>query len=416
MQALFCLLLAMIAPPTYELRNGHWLGPRGFEARTTWVANGRITLRKPAQIDSVIDLQGGYVTPPFGEAHNHNVEFSTPARTDSVIASYLRDGVFYVKNPGIVTRGRDSMLTRINKPTSVDAIFSLGLLTATGGHPTRLWRRNVQRGGMTVEEGDGGFMWLIDTQADLTTKFPRLLAQRPDFIKAILIFSEEYEKRRQDPSDSDWRGLNPSLMPEIVRRAHAAGLRVSAHVESAHDFHVAVAAGVDEINHIPGFRGNEQIQIPRPDIFQIAPADARRAAAQNIVVVTTLGGIGYVSRTGADSLQRRAFDNLARHNLRVLRDAGVKLAIGSDAYRDNSTGELKYLRELGIFTDMELLRLWSEATPRAIFPSRKVGCLADGCEASFQVFAASPAADLDNVKNARMRMKDGYLSGPGSLY
>jgi hypothetical protein len=406
---LYLLLILSGAPPTYELRNGYWLTPTGFELRTTWVANGRITLRRPAQIDSVIDLQRGYVTPPFGEAHNHNVEFSTSARTDSVIAMYLRAGVFYVKNPGIVTRGRDSMRTRVNKPTSVDAIFSLGLLTPTGGHPTRLWKRNVERGGMTVAEGDGGFMWIIDTRADLARKFPRLLAQRPDFIKTILIFSEEYEQRRRDPSDSDWRGLDPALMPEIVQRAHAAGLRVSSHVESAADFHVAVAAGVDEINHIPGFRGNDQTQLPHPEIFQIAPADAKRAAAQHIVVVTTLGGIGSVLPTGADSLRRRAFDNLARHNLRVLRNAGVTLALGSDGYRDNSVREATYLRELGVFSNMELLRLWSEATPRAIFPKRKVGCLADGCEASFQVFAASPAADFGNVKTARLRMKDGYL-------
>ena len=410
MPALLCLIMALCAPPrTYELRNGYWLTPAGFELRTTWVANGRITLHKPVQIDSVIDLQHGYVTPPFGEAHNHNMEFSTPARTDSVIAMYLRDGVFYVKNPGIVTRGRDSMVTRVNKPNSVDAIFSLGLLTATGGHPTRLWKRNVERGGMTIADGDGGFMWIIDRRADLDRKFPRLLAQRPDFIKTVLVFSEEYEQRRRDPSDSDARGLDPALLPAIVRRAHAAGLRVSSHVESAADFHVAVAAGVDEINHIPGFRGNEQNQIPRPEVFQIAPADARRAAAQNIVVVTTLGGIGSVPPSGPDSLRRRAFDNLARHNLRVLRAARVRLALGSDNYRDDSTREANYLNELGVFSNMELLRLWSEATPRAIFPKRRVGCLKEGCEASFQVFAASPAADFANLEAAVWRMKDGYI-------
>ena len=410
MPALLCLIMALCAPPrTYELRNGYWLTPAGFELRTTWVANGRITLHKPVQIDSVIDLQHGYVTPPFGEAHNHNMEFSTPARTDSVIAVYLRDGVFYVKNPGIVTRGRDSMVTRVNKPNSVDAIFSLGLLTATGGHPTRLWKRNVERGGMTIADGDGGFMWIIDRRADLDRKFPRLLAQRPDFIKTVLVFSEEYEQRRRDPSDSDARGLDPALLPAIVRRAHAAGLRVSSHVESAADFHVAVAAGVDEINHIPGFRGNEQNQIPRPEVFQIAPADARRAAAQNIVVVTTLGGIGSVPPSGPDSLRRRAFDNLARHNLRVLRAARVRLALGSDNYRDDSTREANYLNELGVFSNMELLRLWSEATPRAIFPKRRVGCLKEGCEASFQVFAASPAADFANLEAAVWRMKDGYI-------
>jgi hypothetical protein len=409
MHALLWFLLALFAgaPPTYEFRNGNWLTASGFDKRTTYVVNGRITLRRPAQVDSIIDLQNGYVAPPFGEAHNHNIDYSTSRATDSLFAKYLRDGVFYAKNPGGLARGRDSLQGRINKPTSVDAIFSLGLLTATGGHPTRLWKRNVERGGMTVEDGDGGFMWLIDRRADLERKWPRILAQRPDFIKTLLIFSEEYEKRRQDTTYGDWRGLNPALLPAIVQHAHAAGLRVSTHVETAADFRAAVAAGTDEINHIPGFRGDERTQIPQPQVFQIAPADAKQAAAKNIVVITTLGGIGSVLPNGADSLRRRAFDNLARHNLRVLRSAGVHLALGSDGYRDTSVGEANYLLHLGVFTNLELVRLWSEATPRAIFPKRKVGCLNEGCEASFQVFTADPSADFNNVKTVRMRMKDG---------
>ena len=401
--------LVTAAPPTYELRNGHWLTPGGFQARTTWVVNGRITLRRPAQIDSVIDLQGGYVTPPFGEAHNHNAEYAGPARTDSMIARYLQAGVFYVKNPGVLPRGRDSLLARINQPNSIDVIFSLGLLTSPGGHPTGLWKRNVERGGMRPEDGDGGFLWPIDSHEDLAAKWPRLMAQRPDFVKVVLAYSDEYQKRRQDSTYFNWRGLNPELLPEVVQRAHSVGLTVSAHVENAADFHAAVTAGVDEINHIPGFRGNEQTQLPHPELYQISPADAQLAAQRNIVVVTTLGGIGFVLPTGADSLRRRTFDNLARHNLRVLRDAGVHIAIGSDAYRDNSTREVAYLRELGVFSNLELLRLWSEATPRAIFPRRKVGCLAEDCEASFQVFAADPSANFDNLSVVRLRMKDGYL-------
>ena len=411
MNLLFVCLTAALtaAPPNYELRNGHWLTPSGFQPRTTYVVNGRITLKRPAKVDSIIDLHGGYVVPPFGEAHNHNVDFSGPARTDTLIAMYLRDGVFYAKNPGVLPRGRDSMLTRVNKPTSVDAIFSLGLLTATGGHPSGLWRRNVQRGGMTVEDGDGGFIWLIDTRADLDAKWPRLLAQKPDFIKTILVHSEEYEKRRQDTTYFNWRGLDPALLRDIVRRAHAARLRVSAHVETAADFHNALVAGVDEINHTPGFRGDERAQLPNPAMFEISEADAKLAASRRVVVVTTVGAAAQFLKTGVDSLRRRAFDRLHVRNLRLMKDVGVHIAIGSDAYRDDSMREVAYLHELGVFSNLELLRLWSEATPRAIFPARKVGCLDEGCEASFLSLAANPADDFENVRKIQLRMKDGLV-------
>ena len=393
----------------YELRNGQWFGADGFRAGTRWVVDTRLTTRRPRQVDSVIDLAGRWVVPPFGEAHNHNVDYSTPSRTDSLIARYLHDGVFYARNPGSLPRGRDSLRGRVNVPRGVDAVFANGLLTSTGGHPTGLYQRNLARGAMTAADGDGAFLWIIDSLPDLERKWPRILAGRPDFIKVVLVHSEEYARRRNDTAYFNWRGMDPTLVPEVVRRAHAAGLRVSAHVETARDFHHAIAGGVDEINHIPGFRGDERVQFSDTRRFEVTAEDAKVAAARGVWVVTTLGGITALAPGGPDSLRRRQADALFTRNLRVLRDAGVRLAIGSDAYRDDSVQEVAYLASLGVFTPLELLRLWSEATPRSIFPRRRVGCLDDGCEASLLVLAADPTADIANTRRIAIRMKDGRL-------
>ena len=393
----------------YELRNGRWLADDGFRAGTRWVVDGRIRQRRPARVDSVIDLARQWVVPPFGEAHNHNVEYSTAGRTDSLIRRYLRDGVFYVKNPGNLPRGRDSLAGRVNVPSGVDVVFANGLLTATGGHPTGLYLRNRVRGAMTPADSDGGFLWILDRLPDLERKWPRILAGRPDFIKVVLVHSEEFARRRADSTYFNWRGLDPGLVPEVVRRAHAAGLRVSAHVETAADFHAALAGGVDEINHVPGFRGDEHVQFTDPQRYEVTPADAKLTAERGVAVVTTLGGISDFRKDGPDSLRRRQADALFTRNLRTLRDAGVHLAIGSDAYRDDSVNEAAYLATLGVFTPLELLRLWSEATPRAIFPARRVGCLADGCEASLLVLAGDPSADFANTKRITLRLQDGRL-------
>jgi imidazolonepropionase-like amidohydrolase len=184
---------------------------------------------------------------------------------------------------------------------------------------------------------------------------------------------------------------------------------VSAHVETSADFHNALTGGVDEINHIPGFRGDEHTRITRPALYQVAEADAKLAATRGVVVVTTVGGFTAYDLHGPDSLTRRAADALATRNLRVLRDAGVHLAVGSDSYRDDSVQEAAYLATLGVFTRLELLRLWSEATPRAIFPRRRVGCLDDGCEASLLLLAADPSVDFTNTSRIALRMKDGQL-------
>ena len=394
---------------TMAFTNASWLGPGGFERGTRYVVARRITTDRPARVDTTIDLAGGFVVPPFGEAHNHNIDFSTEARTDSVIGRYLRDGVFYVRNPGNVPRARAALRGRINVPNGVDAIFSHGLLTATGGHPSGLYQRNLARGAMTEADGDGGFLWLIDSLPDLNRKWPRILEGRPEFIKVVLVHSEHYAERRADTAWFNWKGLDPAIVPEIVQRAHAAGLRVTAHIETAADFRAAVAAGVDEIAHMPGFRGDERTSLPDPRIFELTPDDARNAARRAIVVVTTLGGIAGLPPEGPTGALRRRADSLHVRNLRTLREAGVQLAVGSDAYRDDSREEVRYLATLGVFSELDLVRLWSESTPRAIFPRRRVGCLSTGCEGSFVVLRSDPSRDVTRVDDIMLRVKDGII-------
>ena len=395
--------------PSYELRDARWLGANGFQPGTRYVVGGRLTHRRPARVDSVIDLAGRWITPPFGEAHNHNVEYTTRHRTDSLLARYLHDGVFYVQNPGSLPRSRDSLAGRVDVPGAIDVTFANGLLTATGGHPMGLYRRNLARGGMTPADGDGAFFWLIDSLPDLERKWPRILAGHPDFIKIVLVHSEEYARRRNDSAFFNWRGIDPALVPAVVQRAHAAGLRVGAHVDTRGDFHNALVGGVDEILHIPGFCGDERTELTDTRPYEITDEDAKLAAARGVVVVTTVGGALGFDPHGADSTRRRQFDALATRNLRVLRAAGVRLAIGSDSYRDDSVLEAGYLATLGVFTPLELVRLWSEATPRAVFPKRRVGCLDDGCEASFLALAGDPATDFANTRRIALRMKDGRL-------
>jgi len=91
----------------------------------------------------------------------------------------------------------------------------------------------------------------IDSEADLEKKWPLLLNQRPDFIKTHLRFSDEHEKRKGDQAYFGRKGLDPRLLPKIVAKAHAHYLRVSTHVSNATDFHNALAAGFDEITHLP---------------------------------------------------------------------------------------------------------------------------------------------------------------------
>ncbi|MDQ3281441.1 MAG: amidohydrolase family protein [Acidobacteriota bacterium] len=408
--ALLCVFAFAVSADDVCYVNGRWYDGKGFRARTMCASNGIFT-KKRVRGAREVDLAGAYVIPPFAEAHNHNVE-GGGERLEATIRGYLDKGVFYVKNPNNLPRTTPRDL--VNKPTSIDATFAMGGLTGTDGHPVELVKRNVDRGAWTMADGDGGFYFAVDSLADLDRKWPQLLVAKPDFVKTYLVYSEEYRERKNDPSKSGWKGLDPEVLPEIARRAHAAGLRVSTHVETATDFHNAVMAGVDEINHLPGFR-LEKYELSMYDHgrFHISDADAKLAAKRGITVVTTSGALIQMASDASkgDDVLRAVMRQTIIDNLQTLRRAGVKLAIGSDDYRNGVVPEVNALRTLGIFSNRELLDLWTRDTARAIFPNRKIGRLASGYEASFLALAGDPIADFANTQRIKLRVKQGVELG-----
>ena len=395
---------------TYALINGKWFDGQNFENKRFYSVKGVLTSQKPSRVDSVIDLTNKYVIPPFGEAHNHNVE--NPERIDELVRKYLQDGIFYVKNPNSLPNAKTSLIGKINIPTSIDAVFANGGLTASGGHPLGVVKRNLERGANPKDWAEGGFYFIIDNLADLDRKWERILSGKPDFIKTYLQYSEEYEKRKEDNAYFDWRGLNPTLLPEIVRRTHRASLRMSTHVETATDFHNALVAGVDEINHTPGFRP-ERGDWTKYDSsrFRIVERDARLAARNRVVVVTTLVSAVEHALQKKEGEPFNELRNLLVQNLQLLREHHVPIAIGSDSYRQTSLVEALNLHKLGAFDNRTLLKMWCETTATTIFPKRKIGLLKDGYEASFLVLNDNPLQDFANVQKIDKRFKHGeFLS------
>lgn len=400
---------------SFELTHGRWFDGNAFVARTVYVDRGVIVARRPVRVDSTIDLSGKFIVSPYGEAHNHNIE-GAPAAT---IKKYLGAGIFYVKDPCSFPEASVDAVGKLNVPTSIDGVFAGGCLTSRDGHPSGLVKRNIARGSMKERDGDGRFLYALVDSTDFERRWPGILANKPDFIKVILVYSEEHAKRRNDPAYFNWHGMDPALLPLVVARAHSAGLRVSAHIESAADFHAAVAAGVDEINHMPGFRPDRDSvsTFSRGAArYAIAPPDARLAARRGIVVVTTLGEstdfLAMGDASGLDAATRTQIRDLYIRNLRLLRSAGVRVALGSDNFRSNTVTEIMSLRTLGVFDDRELLRMWSVVTPKTIFPGRHIACFDAGCEASFLALDGDPLADFENTQRIGLRMKRGVLLSP----
>ena len=203
--------------PVLEFTNGRWFDGNVFREKTVYVVNGLISFHSARHFDRVIDLSGGFVVPPFGEAHNHNVE---PNKIDALIERYLQHGIFYIKNPNNLPNGRNQVLSKINRSNSIDVTFSNGGFTGIGGHPAEIVQRNIARGLWTESDGDGAFYYAVNSRAEVQEKWVQFLATKPDFVKTYLLYSEEYEQRKDDPKYFGWRGLGPDLLQMIVVKAH----------------------------------------------------------------------------------------------------------------------------------------------------------------------------------------------------
>jgi cytosine/adenosine deaminase-related metal-dependent hydrolase len=393
----------------YEFVNGQWFDGKSFQPITFYSVAGILTRKKPRGEIESIDLANKFVIPPFAEAHNHNLGsaiYLSHEFTRQMIQRYLAAGIFYVKIPANPADNA-ALLRRefVNRPDLVDVTFSNGVLTSRDGHPIGMTLDSFKQAGIAVPdvaELEGKGIFIIESEADLLDKWKQILAGKPDFIKTILRHSEHFARRRETPNLFGYNGLDPRLLPPIVKQAHAAGLRVSTHVDSVADFDAAVRAGVDEINHLPGAtfeQGTNEAD------YLITPEIAKRAARQGTIVVTTAN----VAQLFAKGEALAKVQSAQRKNLQILKQHGVRLAVGSDNYMATSVEEAMYLKSLNVFDNAELLKMWSVIAAQTIFPHRKIGHLREGYEASFIVLGGNPLDDFEYVKDIQLRFKQGFL-------
>lgn len=380
-----------------EYRGGRWFDGTRFVPRTMYVAGGILRRLAPLRVDSVVDLAGGYVIPPFGDAHHHLVD----PRIEPTNAAFLRDGIFYVRDQGNAPFVRRLIEPRLNTPVSIDFISANQGWTSPGGHPVEVVMRGAQMpgpmGAFVRDSLDPGIVMQVSTSDDIDRRWAYFLAGKPDFLKVYLFNSEHHGRLLNDPRGFGNRGIDPALVPELVRRAHAAGLAVSAHVFSAADFRAAIHAGVDVIAHLPGGPGRDASP------FLLTEADAAAARKLGVPAITTVTQHGNGDSALADRLMREHY----AHNITLLRRAGVALLIGSDVMGGTAATEVTALARSGLFTNLELLRMWSVATPQSIFPRRRIGVLDEGFEASFLVLQGDPLADFRHTHGIVRRVKQG---------
>lgn len=389
--------------PNIVFAGGRWFDGATFAPATWYSVGGRFTATRPERVDVTIDLTGRYVLPPFADAHNHDAQ--NPRMAPFANDKNLRQGVFYSVQMCSRPDQRQDFAGFFGRPTTLDVLYADACISGSDGHPLGIALASMRQAGMTlsVEEMRRGYD-PVDTMADLDRLWPEIVARRPALIKLILINSERRAEDRTNPELFGYLGLDPALVAPIVARAHAAGIRVAAHADSAADFEIAVQAGADIVAHLPGYRIADGMAVPG---YRIPDAAIAEAARRGTIVITTASAASHHLRRhpeDAEALRAMQVENLTR-----LRAAGVPLAIGSDAVMGTVIDEVVYLDELAVMPRAELLRRATMETPRAIFPARTIGAFREGAEASLVAFDGDPLADLGVLRSPRLRVKQGAI-------
>jgi imidazolonepropionase-like amidohydrolase len=182
-----------------------------------WVLGDRVSFTRPATVEAVTVVDGGYLTPGLVDVHTHPGHDADGRFTDERFAqecaAHVKAGTTAVRVPG----HRGPIPARRRADRAMPRLVTAGQLLA---HPSL--------------RSDAPMHTVVE---DLTAAALAEAAANDGWCKLI----------------ADWERDRPPVPLELMRRTveavHAAGGRVAAHCQTAEGTRTAVLAGVDSIEH-----------------------------------------------------------------------------------------------------------------------------------------------------------------------
>jgi len=400
----FCFFLVQICLGQKNIKfiNGHIFvqstDTNSFSQQDFYTHDGLITFNAPGSIDTLIDLNGKYVIPPFGDAHTHNLDRQWMLK--SVAPQYLKEGCYYVLNLTSKKDQVEKLRPIYEQYDTPDVKFSLQGLTSTLGHPFMAYEpfaMGLYDASKWTELRDSIRNSRLDENNAyifIDFKLPAFFAGKPDVVKVYLCHSDRHfiEYNHQELGDNC---LDPVVAEYIIKEAKKKGLKTFAHVQNRFDFEVALRSGIDCLAHLPISTYSGKIE----DLGQYKIPDQllQEAVAQNMAIFTN------------DSTRLDNRTKLVKEFIRNYLDEGGNLLIGSDIFAQTLSNEIKAVKKMTDLTSKELFEMLCVRTPTYIFPNRKICSIQEGYEADFLIVETNPFEDIDFTEKINLRVKRGRI-------
>jgi imidazolonepropionase-like amidohydrolase len=369
--------LATMAPmegPTLALVNGTLIDGTGADPlpdAAVLIVQGRITdvgrrsrLTIPTAA-TVIDVGGGTILPGLINAHVHE------GYSAAHLQAWAQAGVTTVRDLGALPRA--DLFTDRNAlragGRNARLVAAGPFITVPDGYPIVPWGSDA----LTVTSPD-----------DAAVMTNRLLDDGADVIKISLEAGGTFG--RKIPV------LSTEEAAAIIRVAHERGTRVSAHITGVSDVPRCLAAGVDDIAHMPGDYLYDKF------IAQVVQA--------GLYWVPTLE----LWHNVQPSLGRQAVDNLRRFVA-----AGGKVAMGTDYAGYDAEfdlglpiRELEWMQEAGM-TPMQIIVAATRNAAHVSNLDRELGTLEAGKIADVLVVSGDPLQDIHALQDVRTVVHNGQV-------
>ena len=400
---------------TYQFTNGNWFDGKTFKRKVVYSVNGIFTQKRPKQIDETVDLKNGFVIPPFADAHSHKLDIKSELAEQE--QRFIEEGTMYVM---VLTNGANNAVAnrlQFNKPGTLDVLYANGGITRTGQHPAFAYERNASGIAewwlpenvkiiQAAHKEENNSYWFFDTIADVDRKWNPYVASKPDIVKIYLLDVKN--------NAAAGKSLSAEVADYVVKKAHAAGLRVAAHIETFDDLKIGLKIGVDIFAHLPHYGYDANRLNPVQPTFTKEELKTIRRRNIAIIPALSLNEEYSIARNASnnyqgvlDSVRFNKVVEFQRKTIETLKNAGFVFAIGSD--RDSLTPELNYWVKNNIFDEFSTLNAATVLTPQMMYPKRKIGRLKADYEASFLVLKENPLEKFGAIKDIKMRFKQGQF-------
>jgi imidazolonepropionase-like amidohydrolase len=275
------------------------------------------------------------------------------------------------------------------------------------------------------------------TSADEARAFVRReLARKPDYIKVWFIYRFAGDLAAEE-----------DIVKATADEAHAAGVPLAVHATQLATAKAALRAGADYLVHsvddapvdeeflqlakarrivyCPTLFVHEGYQYALSNTWKPTPAELRLADPQILAAMDDLNRMpreaipGRVASLMANPPPVKV-PPAAMSNLRVVWDAGIPVAMGTDAgnigtlHGPSVFREMALMQEAGL-TPLEVLRSATVNGAKAARREMDIGVIAPGRLADLVIVDDDPLRDPGNLSHIHRVIKDGIVFDPGEL-